>query len=123
MRVLLLILLVPVIGCLHRTPEQQVLAAFSRQTQLRNQPADCSKDGATLIAKGSVPQAHVSELKGDTAIVRVWYDCAWRKSPCANGQACTGGGVTRVETDYLVVRQDGAWKVERPISGGSVILG
>ena len=76
-------------------------------------------DSAAVNA--SKPAAHVSAINGDTAIVALFQDCIRRTPPCAAGFNCRTGAV-RFEWDYLVVRTNGKWKLDRAIAGSSTIL-
>ena len=106
-------------GCLHRSPEDRVLAAF-RETGLANERATGVTD--TTAAKCTSPTAHVSYVRGDTAVVGLFQDCAPPAPPPPKGQNRISGNAVRFETDYLVLRRNGKWKVEKPISGGAMIL-
>ena len=112
-----LMLLASVAGCVHRSPEARVLAAF-RSSRFAANPVDSDRD--TVARKCTATTAHVSSITGDTAIVSVFQDCVG--PPCPAGMNCMGN-VVRFETDYLVVRINGRWTVERPIAGGAGVLG
>jgi hypothetical protein len=105
-----------VVGCIHRSPEQRVLAAFKDYSGTRVERPMNAPD--TNAAKCTPSQTGVAFIKGDTAIVKMWQDCAG--PPCPVGQNCMGN-VMRFETDYLLVRRNGKWTVERPVGAGAMV--
>ena len=120
-RAVLSLVLLTSVGCLHRSPEQQVLAAF-RKSDYTN-PVDFEPRENSL-SKCSAPMEHVSTITGDTAVVVVFQDCIDRRiPPCPAEANCMGGNAVRLETDYLVVKHSGRWRVDRPISGGILRAG
>ncbi len=115
---LLLVLLTP-LACMHRSPEAYVLAAFRKSGYTK--PTDFEPRD-TLASRCGEPTAHVASITGDTAIVSVFQDCIDRRvPPCPAGANCMYSNAIRLETDYLVVRRNGKWKVDRPVAGGTLI--
>ena len=105
-----LMLLIMVAGCIHRSPETEVLAAF-RKAGLQTIKRDTRVDSAA--ARCASPASSVAFVTRDTAIVKYFQDCAG----CPGPPSC---GVVRFETDYLVVRRNGNWQVERAVAGGAI---
>src|SRR2546423_4426248 len=105
-----IVLLTDVAGCFPRSPEQAVIAAYKGDR--------ASIAGDSLVC--TKPSAHRSaeSMDRDTAIVRVFQDCVKPAPPRPAGPTFGNGSSVRVETDYLVVRRNGRWKVERPLAGG-----
>ena len=120
MRRVAVLLLVPAVAaaCLHRSPEDRVMAAFGEIPS--SQPGVCLMDNTAVNASKLV--AHVSAINGDTAIVALFQDCIRRTAPCPPGFNCRSGAV-RFETDYLVVRRNGKWKLDRALGGATLIAG
>ena len=100
------------IGCVHRSPEARVLAAF-REYRSPKQPADHAPD--TSAAKCTSPRTSVAFIKGDTAIVALRQDCA-AVTRCPAGFSC---GMVRFGTDYLMLKKNGKWSVEKTVGGGA----
>ena len=75
----------------------------------------------TTVAKCSAVRTVVKEIMRENAVVAVYQDCAGPSCPA--GQTCMGGNVLRFETDYLMVRSYGRWKICKPISAGVISLG
>jgi hypothetical protein len=112
-------LLLPLIaGCIHRSPEDRVLAAF-RETGLAN--ARVADVADTTAAKCTALTAHVKYISGDTAVVGLFQDCATPAPTPPKGQNRISANAIRFETDYLVVRRKGQWKVVKPIGAGAMI--
>lgn len=108
-----LFVLVGVTGCIHRSPEAQVLAALDHARiggAAKASVADSTTNCTAL-------QTKLARLEGDTAIVRIWQDCASR---CPTGSNCMNS--VRLETDYLMVRRNGKWNVEH-VAGGAAVIG
>jgi len=101
-------------ACVHRSQEQQILAAFGPLPVSHADQADTA-----VASKCGAPFARVAMIKGDTAIVAVSEDCAATPLPPRPGTNFGPGGVLRFETDYLVVRVKGRWRVDRPVSRAS----
>ncbi|HST07998.1 MAG TPA: hypothetical protein VLJ83_07480, partial [Gemmatimonadaceae bacterium] len=63
--------------------------------------------------------ARVPTIMGDTAFATLTLECAG--VPCAKGQPCVWGSIVQRQTNYLLVRTNGEWKVEKALSGATVI--
>ena len=64
--------------------------------------------------------ARVPTMMGDTAFATITLECA-ANSPCPNGQLCASGGALEHQTNYLIIRTNGKWKLERALGGADVI--
>jgi len=106
-----LMLLIMVAGCIHRSPETEVLAAFRKAGLQTIQPEN--RVDSAAAARCASPATSVAFITRDTAIVKYFQDCAG----CPGPPSC---GVVRFETDYLFVRRNGNWQVERAVAGGAI---
>jgi len=74
----------------------------------------------TTAVKCTSFTAHVNQITGDSAVVALFQDCIIPAPPCPT-QNCRSANAMRYQTDYLVVRRNGKWQVEKPIGGGAMI--
>jgi hypothetical protein len=145
------------VGCLHRSAEDRILAAFSgsnwdglfsaeatpqfvafRDDASARVFRNVSRSGAYRIAPTNQPLfcpgvpekgnhgyllgARVDTVMGDSAFATVTLMCTRFVSKCASGQFCASWGSTiQYETNYLLARSNGNWKVVRAVSGGVAI--
>src|SRR5438034_3549966 len=104
-----------------------VLKNLIRSGRYRIPPKDSS-----LLCRG-VPVAgmhgyllstRVGTVMGDSAIAMLIQECIRDPRKCPNGeQLCFGySGVIQMETTYLLLRRNGKWRVEKPLSGSTGIL-
>jgi hypothetical protein len=103
-------LMIAAVACVHRSPEDRVLTAFREASlqQPTRPPADSAGAKCTLL------KPKVVFVSGDSAIVALRQDCASVAS-CPTGFSC---GMVRFETDYLMTRKDGRWRLEKAVAGG-----
>jgi hypothetical protein len=107
----LIVVLAGTTGCLHRSPKDVVMKAIkSEHASVAGDSVVCSK----LVA-------HQDTAGTDTAIVRVFQDCVKPGAAQSAGARFGSGNSFRIETDYLVVRRNGRWEVDRPIAGATII--
>ena len=95
-------------ACVHRSPEAAVIAAFkeaSSQSGLQGARLDSAARGCTS------PATKVQLIAKDTAVLKYFQDC----SGCPGVPSC---GTLRYETDYLVLKRNGHWKVDKAVGGG-----
>ena len=111
------ILLLLLAACLHPSPESRILAAF-REGGLASERTDHPAD--PRAAKCTAVKTVVKQIMRENAVVAVFQDCPG--PPCPSGQNCTGNAL-RFETDYLMVRNYGRWKLCRPVSAGVFPIG
>ena len=72
---------------------------------------------------GYVLGARVDRVATDSAYATVSKSCQRFDTKCPPGEQCVymGGNSINYETTYLMVREDGRWRVEKPV-GGAVIV-
>ena len=120
-RVVQIVLLLATSACAHASPEARILAAFREAPNIR--VAD-NPERDTLAAKCGAPTTAVRLVRRDTAVVALIQDCIDRRlSACPVGMNCMTPQGLRFETDYLVLRKNGKWKVDRAIGGASILAG
>jgi hypothetical protein len=86
-------------ACIHRSPEAEIRAALL--DKLPNRQPSAAPPGARC----SEPQVRGVQIMGTEAIASIFQDCS------------SGSGVTRISTDYLLVKQGQKWTVVKPLSG------
>ena len=105
-----LALLASAAACVHRSPEAAVRAAFNEARLLRGWPS-ARLDSAALACTS--PSTKVEFIAEDTAALKYFQDCAG----CPGIRSC---GTVRFETDYLIVKRNGNWKVDKAVGGGTI---
>ncbi len=113
-------LLLILAACVHQSPESRILAAFG-EGMVRSERTDHPAD--TTVKNCGEVTTLVTNIMRENAVVAVFQDCTIARSPCPSGQNCLGGNAVRFESDYLMVRTNGRWKVCRAISGGVFPIG
>jgi len=138
-------LLLVLAGCVRRSPEAAVLMGFAHQPgdQIFDQDAQpeylvfsdrltasvfkgLTRSGRYRIAPESAPlfcpgtpvegmhgyllDARVDTVMGDSAIASIVLTCSRERN------------AIRSATDYLLLRQNGKWKVKKPLSGSEGVL-
>src|SRR6266581_1169285 len=74
---------------------------------------------------GYLLHARVDTTMGDSAYASLLMDCIRDPQRCPNrDQTCPTwySGAVQIETEYLLVRKNGKWKVSKPVSGGIGVL-
>jgi hypothetical protein len=96
-------------ACVHRSPEAAVIAAFNEasQTGFEGAHLDSAARGCTS------PATKVQFIAKDTAVLKYFQDCAG----CPGVPSC---GTLRFETDYLILKKNGHWKVDKAVGGGVI---
>jgi hypothetical protein len=144
-------------GCIHRSPRERILAAFSSETTdpgVFGEPApqyvgfadpvsarvlgDMMRSGKYRLAPqdrpllcpgvaepgnhGYVFGVSVRAVKGDTAFATLAGDCLQFVPKCRSGEVCASmGGAVRHSVDYLLARNNGKWRIVKPLVGAVII--
>lgn len=99
-------------GCVPPSEHDRILAALPTSSE----SVSCPPPGANAV-HGPIMKRLDADM-GDSAYVTVMMDCVQQLTPCPNGETCGDGssGVVRVATLYLLLRRNGKWRVEKPVS-------